>query len=91
MLRFGYTGLQLLSQIVIADVTTLRWRGLSRFVLSQLCQNATLDTDWRVDRTALFSPFLSSSTTLSPPRSQRVSSRIGDTATVFSPVPSRSV
>ena len=28
--RFGYTGLQLLSQIVIADVTTLRWRGLSR-------------------------------------------------------------
>lgn len=32
--RFGYTGLQLLSVIVIADMTTLRWRGLSAALLS---------------------------------------------------------
>ncbi|KAH8083649.1 major facilitator superfamily domain-containing protein [Filobasidium floriforme] len=31
---FGYTGLQLLSQIIIADTTTLRWRGLSSALLS---------------------------------------------------------
>lgn len=33
-LSFGYTGLQLLSQIIIADMTTLRWRGLSSSLLS---------------------------------------------------------
>lgn len=25
---FGYTGLQMLLQIIVADITTLRWRGL---------------------------------------------------------------
>lgn len=25
---FGYTGLQMLQQIIVADMTTLRWRGL---------------------------------------------------------------
>ena len=31
---FGYTGLQIMSQIIMADMTTLRWRGLSTALLS---------------------------------------------------------
>ncbi|KAJ9122246.1 hypothetical protein QFC22_001666 [Naganishia vaughanmartiniae] len=31
---FGYTGLQIMSQIIMADMTTLRWRGLSTSLLS---------------------------------------------------------
>ncbi|EEB88307.1 hypothetical protein MPER_13927, partial [Moniliophthora perniciosa FA553] len=30
----GYTGLQLLTQIIIADITTLKWRGLVSGLIS---------------------------------------------------------
>lgn len=30
----GYTGLQLLTQIIIADITTLKWRGLVSALIS---------------------------------------------------------
>ncbi|KAL1409007.1 hypothetical protein Q8F55_005831 [Vanrija albida] len=32
--RFGYTGLQILQQVLIADITTLRWRGIMSALVS---------------------------------------------------------
>ncbi|KXN85124.1 Siderophore iron transporter 3 [Leucoagaricus sp. SymC.cos] len=54
----GYTGLQLLTQIVIADITTLKWRGLvsglvslpfviNAFVGSNVSTNVLTHSSWR--------------------------------------------
>lgn len=32
---FGYSGLDLLTSIIVADATTLRWRGLTNAIMSQ--------------------------------------------------------
>lgn len=57
-LRSGYTGLQLLTQIIIADITTLKWRGLvsglislpfiiNAFVGSNIATNVLNGAGWR--------------------------------------------
>jgi MFS family permease len=54
----GYTGLQLLTQIIIADVTSLKWRGLvsglislpfvvNAFVGTKISTSLNLRGDWR--------------------------------------------
>ncbi|TFK33911.1 drug:h+ antiporter [Crucibulum laeve] len=54
----GYTGLQLLTQIIIADITTLKWRGLvsglmslpfviNAFVGSNIAANVITGAGWR--------------------------------------------
>ncbi|KAF9014214.1 drug:h+ antiporter [Cyathus striatus] len=54
----GYTGLQLLTQIIIADITTLKWRGLvsalmstpfiiNAFVGSNIATNMLTGAGWR--------------------------------------------
>jgi len=54
----GYTGLQLLTQIIIADMTTLKWRGLvsglmsmpfiiNAFVGSNIAANVLVGAGWR--------------------------------------------
>ncbi|KXN88953.1 Siderophore iron transporter 3 [Leucoagaricus sp. SymC.cos] len=54
----GYTGLQLLTQIIIADITTLKWRGLvsgltslpfiiNAFVGSNVSTNVLAHSSWR--------------------------------------------
>ncbi|KAJ8689327.1 hypothetical protein PTI98_013359 [Pleurotus ostreatus] len=54
----GYTGLQLLTQVIIADITTLKWRGLvsalmstpfiiNAFVGSNISTNILQNSGWR--------------------------------------------
>ncbi|WWD18029.1 hypothetical protein CI109_102476 [Kwoniella shandongensis] len=64
---FGYTGLQMLQQIVIADMTTLRWRGLvtglvsapfiiNNFVAAEIAQGVLPNWRWGYAMFAILVP-----------------------------------